>query len=361
MGLAVAGSCYDLRAWFQQIAVRPTERWEQACVWRGGFFLDTRVVMGAAGSADTGMRVALVIAAIALGDLDREFAELLAERTDCPFGHLHLWCRYRLERVGNETRQARPYILSPHQCDFPSAVVQELATRFDTRVRATLIELNVPLNGKEAPFAPSFDATGGVFNLGKMTVRERSHPHEKYVEMAERLLRAHTDGEHMILVEFESFVGLHEWICQFRDRGTLLSNTAHVALAHARKKRTARISAALAADFRRTLSDLNSVPLVVSQTFLHDRDNVYCDASLRDGWGATAGPFYAFGAWDPATVAATATLDISISPLELLTVGFLIRLVAQCFTREIGTSSFVGRSDNELACSVVTLAARLAR
>jgi hypothetical protein len=110
------------------------------------------------------------------------------------------------------------------------------------------------------------------------------------------------------------------------------------------------------------LDPASCISVYDARTYAHGGTAVCCDASTVHGWGVHVGPFYSHGKWSEATLRAASrnqqrgSGELSISPLELLTIAFLVLLVGEIpGGEEMLTASrcFVGRSDSDSSCCVV--------
>jgi hypothetical protein len=365
-GRQLLGSCYDFAKWFRQIPVRSWERWKQSYVWRGLFLTDERVVMGSASSADIAQRLSFIVILIVLWDLDAAFEKEFAHRSDGPWHALNTWRRRRLAYFNNDAAQARLYWLHPYQDDTPSIVIDILADWLDASVRSTLSRLGISLSDKELPYADVFDAIGAKFCLrsGKMSIRDETLL--TYRLQANDIVEAQSSGFKLQTDFVESFIGLHEWVCHFFPDGPRYCNAAHRSIAFALKKkhRTTGVSLRFAEDVAFVLENFEPVFVIDRRCYCHGGSAVCSDASTKDGWGVFAGCYYACGTWSAETVEAAAQFrkeqrgdaSVSISPLELLTIAFLVYLVGKIHGRDeilCGGTWFVGRSDSSSTCDVI--------
>lgn len=215
--------------------------------------------------------------------------------------------------------------------------------------------LGVQLNGKEKGFGPEFEAIGGALlgegpgslGPGAATLLDSD------AGIAE-LKRCFEAGGLVDAEFFESYKGRYEWVGRF-----LVNGPARVCPAHRWCAR--RIG-------EKDLLAKNFAPMVQDPLDWHGGWLAPGDASTTDGWGVVNNQVGMSGIWEDATKeaiernAAKAREGdrVSISPLELMTVAFLLCVVMEASgpiweekKGDRGVIQLVMRCDNKSAVDVI--------
>ena len=374
-GVQVVGKCFDFEKWFRQLPMSNLDCWQNVEAWRGTWYFDKRVAMGCCRSSNTGQRVSLVVLSIVGKALDEGLDAFLSSLDAGLAARIRRWMGHRLAVFGT-VAQARPWHIGSYQDDSPIQTIALLAGWVNRVFLDTLRRLRVPVADKCAanPFMEKFDAIGGEFDCsqGGRCVGPTAATMVKFRGGIDQLGRGVATGGDVDFDDFDAFVGVLEWVCRFLPDGVLGLVEAHRRrrIARARRKRASgRAKPGVAVDLQFVQSIEQVWQALVERKFRswtsdpvvwHGGERVAADASTADEWGLHVGRFFAYGAWEEATLAAIRNSKrkradrerVSISPLELLA-QVLLLVVAMRTHGSPPNGQLVMSCDNSSAIDVV--------
>ena len=377
-GVPLVGQCFDFKGWFRQIGMSTLDRWQVVEAWGGAYYHDARVAMGCSFSADIAQRVAFFVCEILEAKLRALFPAFLAAQDGTLewVRRLKEWLEMRKTLFPGDPREWKVWCLFSYQDDTPTGVLQPLAKWLDETIRGELAELGVELSGKEKGFETEFEAIGGAFEFFEGGVGRLGPGASTLLDFGADVAEIRRCFEEGVLVDapfFESFKGRYEWVGRFLVNGPERTCPAHRCWAQhwLFKRKGVKVSKALMDSVVATEWDLrekNFAPMEQEAQFWHGGWLMSGDASTKDGWGVVNHDVGLAGLWEEATKEAIQRSKekekvgdrVSISPLELMTVAFLLCLVMETsgptMKEKRGTNGvlqLVMRCDNQSAVDVM--------
>jgi hypothetical protein len=217
-----------------------------------------------------------------------------------------------------------------------------------------------------------FEAIGGQYCLeaGSEGVGPTTSACLKLERAVEKLEEARgREGSPIEREEFDSVVGLMEWVAYFVENGPAFCQPLHLCKRHSKKMFGGHARRVMVSE--RALSAARELQQrVVARRFRawkadpvwwHGGLAIAADASTGEGWGAHVGEVYAWGGWSSETkqvvlnsrLQREGMMRVSISPLELLAQVWLLVMVGSSLQRS-RNGQIVMHCDNMAAVEVVS-------